>query len=362
MFDVNELTESYSKTCTSWGIQASINGALTESEYPITGEEINNLERKELANFLVDKRIGIEHSRLALKSQISGNLCSFDSNCFVGCDQDVPYKPSLQIHQLQRNFQFDLIHGKLLRFDLESKSIFLENGLNLHYQKLYLSTGVRATLEILKKSQQEFADFNYLSSSVEMRPIFIWKKSSEKDFYKSFLYTDLVCSISIKKSQAGLIQIYLPTHEIASRILSTIPKALVRFLEYYSRIVENLLKHVGIIMLFHPGTEKEDSERDIRKRSTELIGQIRKKWLKSGVLVLWGPKKYLLNEQTMHMGALGTMQDLRGVDNPAIKLLSDNSVYICDTSLLPSLPPGPVTAVAAAYTRVIVSKAQRAVD
>ncbi len=350
------LTEAYARTCASWGVQATINEYSPESEYPITGEVLNTLERKDLANYLVEKNSDIEHSRLALKSQITGNSCSFDSNCFTGCDQDVPYRPSLQIRELHRLFQFNVMNHRMLRFEPEARNIILENDFSLEYQKLYLSTGVRSTLDILKKSDDLFNNYNYLSSSVQLRPFLVLKKSTDRDFNKSFLYTDLVSSITVEKKQIGLIQIYLPTHEIGSRILSTLPKPLAKSFQKFPRIVEMILRHIGVLMLFHPGTEEEDSKKEIENRSNILVKQIRKRWVKSGIFILGGPRKYLLNEETMHLGAIGLSQDLRGLESAGIKMLADNSVYVCDTSLLPSLPPGPVTSIAAAFARSVVAK------
>jgi len=357
-----KLLEAYGKTCSNWGVQATSITSQPSIEYPLTGEVLNQLSRKDLSNHLVKNLSGLDHSRLALKSQISGQSCTFDSKCFIGCDKDVPYRPSLEILKLRQKSEFKSILGKLVRIDTINKIAYLENDECIQFTNLYLAPGTEQTLEIIQNSVKNSENLSYLSSSVQLSPFFSFKSSSSKDFYESFLYTDLVFSISESGRQRGLIQVYLPTHEIAARILSTCPKKLISALEPFSGLIQRVLRHFGIIMLFHPGTSEVDSLHSIKSASKTLLRKIRISWGRHGLILMGFPSKYLLNNQTMHIGSLGTETESRGIDSAIFKKLASQQVYLCDTSVLPSLPPGPITALASAYARMIVLQSLKRVN
>jgi hypothetical protein len=357
MEEFEGLKEAYHLTAVKWGVQANRSFQNSDKEYIYTGEEVGSLKRKHLAEKIVSKGRGFQHSRLALKSQKDDATCSQKSSCFTGCPTDIPYRPSAEILKLKASHDFTYIQGEVKQFERESKTLLLTDGSSFRYRNLYLSAGCTGTLDILRRSDETFAKYNYFTSSAILLPFFSMRRASDTDFLHSFLFHDLIFSVSKLGKQIGMVQLYLPTHEISSRILSTLPKALTSFLNLFPKITTVILRHVGIAMIFVPGNAQKDTRKSLRFTLKPIVRQLRIALGKGGIILMSRPSEYLLNEESMHIGALGFVDNVRGLNDAGIMQLSKRGVFICDTSLLPDLPPGPPTALASAFVRLIVRAA-----
>jgi len=353
---IDGFRNAFSETVASWGVQAEYSTDSDSGEYQITGEELGKLERKEMATKLVEKNLGFIHSRLALKSQTNGGYCLSASNCFSGCPNGVPYSPERELNHLLTKHAINYRIFHVSRIDTQKKQISSINGDVIEYKYLYLATGCTETYKILKASLNDFQDYGLLSSSVLMLPIFSLRKQTDKDFFQSFLFNDLIFSTKQNGKQILLTQIYLPTHEISSRILATIPKRLLNFMRKIRFPFEKILKHVGIAMIFTPGTSTRDTKKKISVQIKRGIKTLKTALRRANFFLLPLPRAYLLNEESMHVGSLGVDGYSRGLYSTRFMELEEVGIYICDTSILPDLPPGPHTAIASAFVKLLIQK------
>jgi hypothetical protein len=268
----------------------------------------------------------------------------------------VPYSPERELNHLVTKYAIKYQRFSVSKIDTQKRQISSINGEVIDYKYLYLATGCIETHKILKSSLNNFQDYGLLSSSVLLLPILSFRKQTDQDFFRSFLFNDLIFSTKQNGKQTLLTQIYLPTHEISSRVLATIPKQLVSFMRKMRFPFEEFLKHVGIAMIFTPGTSTRDTRKQISVQIKRDIKTLRVALRQGSFYLLPLPKVFLLNEESMHVGSLGVEGFSRGVNSTRFMELEQVGIYICDTSILPDLPPGPHTSIASAFVKLLIQK------
>jgi hypothetical protein len=352
-FSLAEIKSSYTKVSTEWQIQAE---SIPDTDFELSGEVLGGLKRKQLSLDLVKAGFG-HHSRLAISTNRTSLSigCRLNSNCFEGCPNSAPWDPDREILLLKANYpEINFCHQKITGIILQEKYLVGSNH-NIGYDKLFLGIGANQTRDLV----QPLFERNILieNSPVVIVPLITKKRSSDNDYSKSFLFTDLVVPIIRNKKIVSLMQIYLPTKEITGRVITQLPRFAHRLLaKELLGVFRFIFRRIGVGMIFFASTSKKIDELD-RKVVKEMFLSHKNLLKNSGIILLPFFKKFLLNGASYHLGAIHFEgENMRGVDSQLYKDLAAHNVFITDTSALPFLPPGPHTSTAAALAKLIVKR------
>ena len=153
-----------------------------------------------------------------------------------------------------------------------------------------------------------------------------------------------------------MTQVYLPTSEIAGRVLLQMPKIMSEvLLQLPSRNLEYLMQHVGIAMIFLPGLNPDVSKSNIKKLISEPIAHLGKVLVKNDAVLLSRIKIYVLESNSHHSGSLFDVDDganYSGINSRVYSKLIKEGIQLLDACLLPNIPPGPHTLAAASLARL----------
>jgi hypothetical protein len=352
-FSLEEIRSSYTKVSTEWQIQAESN---PDKDFELSGEVLGGLKRKQLSLDLVKAGYG-HHSRLAIST--SGTSlsigCKLNSNCFAGCPNSAPWNPDREISLLKTNHpEINICHQKITGIVLGERFL-VGSKHDISYDKLFLGIGANQTRDLV----QPLFERNVLieNSPVVMVPLITKKSSSDNDYSKSFLFTDLVVPVIRKKKILSLLQIYLPTKEITGRVITQLPRFVHRLLaKELLGVFRFIFRRIGVGMIFFESTSTQIDELD-KKVVKEMLSAHKNLLKNSGIILLPFFKRFLLNGASYHIGAIHFEgENMRGIDSQLYKDLAAHNVFITDTSALPFLPPGPHTATAAALAKLIVKR------
>jgi ferredoxin len=364
----SELSAKYSSTISRWGVHAQADSL--ELHFKLSSEITGELKRKMISNeFVVGCRkhnIVGGHSRLAM-FEIQSKPCYYCGNCLQGCPTSVPWNPSKELNRITSEFPgLNVVYGKVVRVEIDGKSpvVGFQDGQVLHFDQVFVAAGWRQTPILLRKNHSVI---NYsrelLQSTVVLRAFVLDDPVDDSDFYNSFSYHDSVISIPPKVDSSGghIAQIYFPTAELAGRVASISPRifhdAIFAVLRREYQWNTDILKRIGIAMIFSEGGKWNPSKDEVIKIEQSTLPEIKKALKLINGRVIPGVRQTLSNGESEHVGAWEPFR------NEARQLLNEEEreslklpkILPIDTTLLPIVPPGPHTAIAASLSRIAVS-------
>jgi len=241
--------------------------------------------------------------------------------------------------------------------DEPKRLIYTLDGLAIRYQNLILTLGSRNSLELINKSFPN-RKAELLSSPVVMFPFILNDAVDITDFDSHFVLADLLVPYFNEHGLQAMSQVYLPTSEIAGRLLAQAPRVISELLKCLpTKNLDWILRHTGVAMLFLPGTSDKISKEEVRGILQEPFKQLRLILRQQGSLLFRNPSVYFLNHGSYHSG--GIYESEQGVAQAGInsKLYSDlakSKIKLLDSCVLPAVPPGPHSLTAAALARLEV--------
>ncbi len=355
----NDFISDYHSLVSDWGVQSTFSNSKLEGFFPITGERLNSLRRKIVADKLVSADSRILHSRLALTTidMNEAEGCKFHGTCFNTCPNNAAWTP-LKAWKSIRNDYPGVKHLEEAVVRISNDRRFVETRKHtISYEKIILSAGWQSTSRLIQSSVRK--EFTFQNTPVVLLPIYFRLKVEEQDFYDHFNYTDLIVPQIEEGKITSFSQIYLPTSEIAGRIIAQMPKFAYKVAQKFGhKSMQHLISHTGIAMIFLPPTINEIEERDARievKKATIYLDGVLQN---VGAKVLNFKKNYLLNGASHHVGSIGnSFEKNRGVNSEIFETLVESRIFLADTSALPELLPGPHTAASSALSKSIARMA-----
>jgi hypothetical protein len=196
------------------------------------------------------------------------------------------------------------------------------------------------------------------TTPVVLTPILTRQKAPEIDYFESFQFTDLVIPQIANEEFLSLMQVYFPTKEITGRIIAQLPKVLHKTIaRRLFFVLQFFFKRIAIGMIFLESKKLDGISIDMDEVK-KALKWYRIKFKNSGLIIFPFFKKYLLNGASYHLGAVHFEdEESKGINSELFEILATKGVHLVDTSILPKLPPGPHTSIAAAYSKLIVRKA-----
>lgn len=347
---------AYSAVTKSIGIQATGISKFENMNFPITEEVIDQLPRKQLASKWVTASEGdVYHSRLALSTNLQSG-CTFKGTCFEGCPNNAIWNPSSHISNFQSYLaRTKFIKGSTSSINKDKRVLRTNKGLELDYDNLIISAGPKESRKLISSIYPK-SDFQLKSSPVVLMPFLVKGNAAKEDFKSHFVLVDLLIPFMNENGLGAMTQVYLPTSEIAGRVLLQMPKLMSEvLLQLPSRNLEYLMQHVGIAMIFLPGLDPDVSKSNIKKLIREPIAHLGKVLVKNDAVLLNRIKIYVLESNSHHSGSLFEVNDgsnYSGINSRVYSKLIKEGIQLLDACLLPSIPPGPHTLTAASLARL----------
>lgn len=368
--------DAYGRTTASWQVNAERDPLTTT--YPLTAETTGGLPRKRQAHAVVESARGqvVGHSRLAVRAGPSNRGCIGRSLCFHGCPVHAPWRADEALaatHEDNPGLTLLpwLVDG--LSAGEGGDTMVHAGGESIRAERVLVAAGWRATVQLLGGSPPRLdATADVEQSTVVMAPVLLRSRATDDDFFRSFTYHDLVVPHHVEGGElAALTQLYLPTHELAGRMLASVPRSMSRSVQAMlsrpssGRALTRPLRHVGVAMTFLPGSRQWGcTQRGLDTWRRHVPGSLREILRVLGGRVVDVNKVVLAAGQSQHVGAWTRYADV------VPQLLSGDRLRIpggcagqralaVDPCLLPTLHPGPHTAIAAACARLAVQEVIR---
>lgn len=352
-FSKNEVADAYRRVSEEMEIQAE---ETSDLHFQISGEEIGRLKRK-LLSYEIALDQDFHHSRLAIRTRQTEEHsgCTLTGNCFVNCPNSAPWNPVGALKKLINEFpgmQYRCI--PIVAINIEDRSIETLDSV-IEYDKLYLSVGATETHRLLQKNFSTKIKFD--STPVVILPLYFKERQNINDYYNSFLFTDLIVPQVSNNTLKSLTQIYLPTKEITARAISRLPRLFHRLLaNSMEKQFSPFFQRVGIAMIFLQANDIENQ----KLKSSELNAarkELKNVLKKASIKIIRGKRELLLRGSSYHYGSIRFSDEVqKGIESRLFANLSNNQIYITDTSSLPHLPPGPHTSISACLAKLIVEK------
>lgn len=354
-----DYKEFFREIASRWQVQAE-KDAMSKI-YSLSGEVLGRLTRKEFANKVSqnmksNEDVLIGHSRLAISTEGS-DQCSFHGQCFNLCPSQSPWNPQKLLRSITINFP-DIVLKNAMVNKIESTNgdwrVTCSNGNTFETKNVVLSAGWERTLELLSnvpELRKHALEKNLRGTPVTLIPIFVKKRTTRKDFERSFVYHDL---IQVLPEEQLFIQIYLPTHEIAKRTLMELPvsRYLQRFLSLHKIYDLTFGRHLAIAMVFSKSSELTTHEKLDSKQMKSLRKALKLSLNPIGGTVVNFRKKHLSPKESFHVGAFSLLRE-KGYElmygNDHVDPLLPG-LHVIGPMLLPDLEPGPHTISAAALS------------
>jgi len=343
-----------------WGLDVSkfnlyFDECMDEFEVQTNTGKTRGTKRKKLAEGINKRNPNLSHSWLALSSS-GTTACSLAGGCFHGCGNDAPMNPKKVLNNLQDKWgKINYINSRITEIDFEKLSVQTTNH-TIISKKIILCLGANATKDIIEQNLK--TEIVLKTTPVILTPFLVDRRNSYSEFVEHFNYTDLILSIADKGKIMAFCQIYLPTVEIAGRIIATLPWLAHQILRNLSgTMAYKLFSRVGICMIFLPQTSIESNSENARENFLRYKKRIWLQFRKSGLLPLPFPRKYLLHGESHHLGAMAGVADHKsGFQSNVWELLASKDIYVLDTSALPEIQPGPHTLISAALCRYLIKE------
>jgi hypothetical protein len=202
---------------------------------------------------------------------------------------------------------------------------------------------------------------DYCYSPVVMQP-FIIKATSEDEYENSHVLADLVLPIFRERQISALAQIYFPTSELSSNILSKIPVIFLPILRMFPmKLLDLFLRRIGISMLFLENVEFGTTRKSILQLLTRPLKDLKSQLelVDSKLLKIF--KVIAIDGGSHHTGSLFLKSEKtkRGMNSDVFKNLKINGVYLADGLALVEIPPGPHTNTICIIARCLAMDALR---
>ncbi len=357
-YDFESIRDSCSKVTKSIGIQATFSSKSEDLNFPFTQEVMNELPRKLLANKWVNDSQGeIYHSRLAI-NVVSRNGCTFHGTCFEGCPNNSIWNPGS--HRTKYGHEFanmSRINSSVTRVDPRNRVVSTSNGLEVSYDRLFITSGAQKSRSIVSSIYPN-KEISLKSSPVVLFPFLVREGISDPDFKSHFVMADLLIPFMDEHGLGALTQVYLPTTEIAGRVLLQTPGLMGEIsVRLPAKNLEFLMRHIGIAMMFTRGYELDFPKNKLRRILREPVSELGKVLAKNGAVLLTQPRRYILNHSSHHTGAIYEAEDgikNAGKNSRMYANLLEQGISLLDASLLTEIPPGPHTLSAATLARLEV--------
>lgn len=350
-FSKSQVAESYRRVAGEMEIQAEESSDL---RFPISGEEIGKLKRKSLSNEIASIQ-EFSHSRLAIRTRrtATNNECSLTGNCFVSCPNSAPWNPFTATRNLLMEFpdiQYQAFN--IVGINIQNRTIETPDSV-IRFEKLYLGVGAIETHRLLQMNFPNRIKFD--TTPVVILPLYFKKRQNVKDYYNSFLFTDLIVSDVHDNELRSLTQIYLPTKEITARVISRSPRIFHKLLAVFmNKPFSPLFQRIGVAMIFLQSTDIENqtlNSDEFKKARKKLSTVLRK----ASIRIIPGKREHLLNGASYHYGSIRFADDTgKGVDSQLFLTLAKSQIFLTDTSALPYIPPGPHSSISMALAKLIV--------
>jgi hypothetical protein len=366
---------AYGKTVAQWQVNAEQDGLGTL--FPITGEFTGDLPRKTLARQIIDSAPmgSVGHSRLAVRGSGADDdrACVLSGHCFHGCPSRSPWSAREQMNRIL------LDHPELHVIDDRVRALAEEDGhcvVDVHLaatsvraRRVLVAAGWRTTATLLGGKEPSLRKGAELQQSpVIMAPIFFKCASAEDEFNRHFTFHDLVVPHVRGDRLVGLTQVYLPTHELAGRLLASAPPAVRPLIgralsgSLGRAAASRSLRHVGVAMTFFPGSidwTSTAAEESAWRRL--VVAELNRALVAAGGRVLRGRRVVLGSGRSHHVGAWQPYATvlprlLAGHRDYLAGTVGPKRAVAVDTALLPHMSPGPHTSTAAACGRLLIDE------
>jgi hypothetical protein len=362
-FTQDDIKEAIFASARMMQIQAEAQHKFTDV-LPIYGEEIGGISRKEVSNNWVNENnTDFIHSRLSIGGhRDSQNSCKSSGRCFKGCPSGAFWSPILELkHLIRENSELSMFYGEVSTIDLRQKSVSVVDSTPIFFETLFLCCGPKNSIKILNQSNVTSELMDYCYSPVVMQP-FIIKATSEDEYENSHVLADLVLPIFRERQISALAQIYFPTSELSSNILSKIPVIFLPILRMFPmKLLDLFLRRIGISMLFLENVEFGTTRKSILQLLTRPLKDLKSQLelVDSKLLKIF--KVIAIDGGSHHTGSLFLKSEKtkRGMNSDVFKNLKINGVYLADGLALVEIPPGPHTNTICIIARCLAMDALR---
>ncbi len=365
-----DFKQVFAEITTRWKVQAEQDEM--SKLYSLNGATLGKLTRKEFAHAVVSqfqngKSFFIGHSRLAISTQ-GVDKCNLHGQCFTSCPDNSPWNPQKLLIEILSKSPGIFLKAEIVdRIDRINSDwrVTTNQGNALRAKNVVLSAGWEQTLKILKhipELESAASQSNLRGTPVSLLPIVIRKRTSRKDFERSFVYHDL---IQVLPKDQLFVQIYLPTIEIAKRTVSELPilGRLKQFLVFQKIYNFTLGRHIAIAMVFLKSSSIENHEKLKSKQVNSLKAGLNESLRSIGGNVINFKRKDLHPQESYHVGALAILRkqgnDLMYGEGHVDPLLP--GLHVVGPALLPDIEPGPHTISAAALSVIYFMRCLKSV-
>lgn len=357
-----------SNVVSDWGVHGEQDPL--QKIFPLHGARTGALPRKPVAYEIVgsaERNVG--HSRLAV-GQTSGDCYGLGA-CFTGCPTNAAWNPAVQLSKLARTApEVILVRERVNSIASLKGGVEIQVGSEvLLFDKVFIAAGWQGSQALMKDlggiwTSQTGTDFSDLEqSTVCIFPIFLRTPTDLRSTDPSFAYHDLVVVTPESEPGYGAVisQIYLPTVELAARIVARAPRSFLSCLgasmrsSLGGRAASKVLGRVAIAMTFLPGgawnTPRVHLHRILDRAARDICEAL------GDEAILAMPRIAVVQDRgaSHHVGAWAPAKNVArsflesdGFDSP--------SVIPCDALALPRVPSGPHTLSAAAMARLMGAK------
>ena len=339
--------ECFDEALENFEVQKFFNPSIN----PITG--VQGSLRKDLASKIIEKNSSFIHSWLALSSA-GDSACNLSGGCFDFCEQGSQITPDRLFKKLMKKWKgINFLIGEIGELNIDKKTISV--GTNLfNYENLLLCLGAKNSQKLIATSLG--IEVTIKGTPVALMPFFSAKGIAEAQFTNHFSYSDLFLPIYDGGHLEVFCQLYLPSVEIAGRIVATLPTWVQFVLSLLGeRFTQKVFSHFGICMVFLPETHLLETKASSRKILSNFMPIIRSNLRESQILCSKTFARYLLNGASRHLGGIsGKGEKNYGFKSSLWHSLAKNKVFVLDTGSLPNIQPGPHTLIAVALAKYLV--------
>ena len=369
IYESPQFVSAYAKTVKRWGVQAE--ASSLHDVYPITGETIGRLPRKQRAhqvcNTVHHHEWSVGHSRIAVGSE-NGTECTLCGRCLQGCPIEVPWSPTTELVRLRSETpNFLGLSSAAVDIQLTEKQVqikFADDSV-MDFEHVLVASGWRTTPVVTARALgmgvPSIRDLE--QSTLVMKPILFSSNSDGERFGSSFAFHDLVVAIPPNETHAGMtVQIYMPTPELAGRLFSQAPRMFHSLLRYFSKANKQPLhliaQRIGIAMVFLDGGKWDTTKSDLGAMEKRIAPILREVLKPVGGHILPGFRVVLDRGRSEHVGSWAPVRGLvERVFSESWDLRAPSSRVIpIDTCLMPHIPAGSHTAIAATLARLVAQR------